>query len=267
MTDLEKEKNNDVDNAINNFYRLKNEYESKYNNFKKQLLKNESISLKEKKQKLMKFKKKCVSCGKDGGTIFTIDKETLQAKCGNLQDSCNLDIKINRGDYDDLSDNIKLINDTINELKTEIIENKLNLLFQFSDETEILNLFKKQTSDINEFMDIYNVLMTRQIDIIENTKDKIELKKIRIEKSVILEKIKELIDEYKKEKKTSALKDAVIIYKTELYPLVDKETKIRLNHRYKYDDENIHKIVLKKNELCDLIYSWSNAEIIKNQVN
>jgi len=63
-----------LNNALKGFYNLKSKYEKKYDNVVKSLIQNTEMSNREKQKKLATFKKKCIVCDKDGGTIFTMSK-------------------------------------------------------------------------------------------------------------------------------------------------------------------------------------------------
>lgn len=64
----------------NLFSKLNQYYYYKFNNTKN---KNNNISL-----------KYCINCNKKGGVIFTGGKGFLIAKCGNLNNNCDLNIMI-----------------------------------------------------------------------------------------------------------------------------------------------------------------------------
>jgi len=256
----------EMNEILNRFYSLKNEYETKYNDFKKKLLKNDTLNIKEKRKELLKYKRKCINCGNIGGTIFKIDKDFLEAKCGNVSSPCNLNIKIEKGDREYIYDELNLINASINDIKIEIITNKLNLLFQYNTEDSVLSQFKTQLSELQEFMEIYNSIITREIDITHNSKSKIELKNINIDKNELLVKIKELLENYKENDNINSLKDIVNIYKDDLYPLIKKESNIKYRHRdiNINDRDNTYESSSKKYDYCDLIYVWTEFKILED---
>jgi hypothetical protein len=265
LQEAEKELN-EMKDMLNKFYQLKNNYDTVYNDYKKSLLKNNTLNMKEKRKELLKYKRKCINCGNVGGTIFKTDKNLLEAKCGSISKQCDLDIKIEKGDREYIYDELNIINGTIEDVKKEIIINKLNLLFQYESENDVLNEFKSQLSELQEFMDMYNDLITAEIDITHNTKNKIALKNLASDKNDILQKIKDFLEEYDKNKNISPLKDIVNIYKDELYPLIEKESNIKYKHKYiEYNEKNNNfQLYTKKYDVCDLIYIWSDFKIIKD---
>ena len=66
----EKDFDTTYNDALNNYYKLKNEYEKKYNAKKSKILNNDLLTLKDKKREINNLKKKCINCGRDGGSIF-----------------------------------------------------------------------------------------------------------------------------------------------------------------------------------------------------
>ena len=60
-----------VDNVVNEYYKLKNKYETEINNNKRRIINNKSLSNKEKRSEFQKLKPKCVNCHRPGGTIFS----------------------------------------------------------------------------------------------------------------------------------------------------------------------------------------------------
>ena len=87
--------------AINEFYRLKNKYESEYHEkYVKQIIKSQK-SKREKRVEYSKLPKhECINCKRNVGTLFQIkfdDTNHLRkftAKCGDIQNPCPLDILI-----------------------------------------------------------------------------------------------------------------------------------------------------------------------------
>ena len=97
-----------VNNAILEYYQLKQKYETKLDRQRHQILKNSSLTLRQKKRKYQEIQKNCVNCGKKGGTLFKTEGDLLIATC-NSTIPCNLNIKINRGIYKNLYDQKQIL--------------------------------------------------------------------------------------------------------------------------------------------------------------
>ena len=168
----EKEK---FERALNNYYSLKKAYEESFESLKESLLENKALSWDERRKKMVK---KCVNCGREGGTIFSIQPvqnndplftyRILSAECGNPK-KCNLNIKLNVGRFCLLP---KIIEDLEKEKemkKTEIIHLRNQAKFGYvsteeaattpllDDETSVedsltffLNEYKKKHNESND---------------------------------------------------------------------------------------------------------------------
>ena len=119
--------------ALDNYYYLKAKYE------------------KPKKNVTIPVEKKCVKCGKKGGTEFLRKVEKgekgrkevyLIAKC-NADNPCKLDINIKLSNYKLYETLVKSIKSQMEEIKGNIIKLKLDLLFQLKDEDYVVNKFEQ----------------------------------------------------------------------------------------------------------------------------
>ena len=80
-----------VSTAIIRYYKLKGDYNKKYQNAKKKITKS-GLSLSQMKKKLKTMQMKCINCKQNGGTIFGNTNGILTAKCGNTVSPCPLDL-------------------------------------------------------------------------------------------------------------------------------------------------------------------------------
>ena len=63
--------NDEIKDAIDNFYRLKQEYHNNVISEQKKIMKNKTLTKQQKKLRLRDIKGKCVNCGSSKGTIFS----------------------------------------------------------------------------------------------------------------------------------------------------------------------------------------------------
>ena len=103
---------NEFYDVLSEYYKLKNEYTKKIQAQQNSIMKDETLSMKQKQDKYRKMKTKCINCGRNVGTIFNNDSGILTAVCGDKTNRCALNIKINRGKYLNLEDLIdtKILN-------------------------------------------------------------------------------------------------------------------------------------------------------------
>ena len=84
------------DEALNRYYKLKGEYDKIRRKAVRNIADNQLLSSTEKHEKYIAEKKKCIVCGKSGGTIFRQEGTILTAKCGNEENPCRLNIQLQR---------------------------------------------------------------------------------------------------------------------------------------------------------------------------
>ena len=88
------------------------------------------------------------------GTIFSNDNRTLRAVCGSST-PCTLNIEINKGRYMNIRELAEKYLDEINNLKIQIIETKLNLLFGYTEEAEVLKIFTLLRERLGNFTETF----------------------------------------------------------------------------------------------------------------
>jgi hypothetical protein len=228
--------------ALNNYYKLKNNYESTIENGVSKLRKNTSLSKKEKQIKYEEFKKKCIICGKDGGTIFKQDGNFLIAKCGSTEQPCNLDIQLQKAKYRNILSEMNIINKNINTNKLATINTKLNLLFGFVNEaTTIAEFNKLKTSLVNEVKK-YKKIYDQYQNIILINDEAIQKKQDLL---IYIQNFNELITKFEETKELDTLKDAIDIYLHNIKDTAEKIQKLEYIENYievNDDDETVNLI-------------------------
>lgn len=263
---VENTEENKVSDAVNNFYRLKSEYENKYNNFIHKIMKNTSLSNREKQKRAIAFKKKCIVCEKDGGSIFTITEENLTAVCGHTADPCALKINIKRGLYYDIEESISLYKAEVESTKEDIIKMKMNILFGYKTENEIMEAFEVLKEDFEmEFNELQEQEKSMS-DIMNNSMNKIEIKRQYDEIFFIVEQMKVLMNEYDNKRDDGAVKEVVSSYISRLKPLLVKhmDTKYVVNRIEQNDDDGTYHLIQKKFEFLELFENARKTDIISN---
>jgi len=124
----------DTKKAIEDYYKLKNEYDTKIGKQRKKIRNDKTLNKKERRRKMLAIVPKCINCGKPGGTIFSVNSTTLRCVCGNTSNPCGLNIEVNRGNFEDIST-------TYNFLTSESEEIKQNIINQLY--SSIINQIKK----------------------------------------------------------------------------------------------------------------------------
>jgi len=135
-----------INEAIHGYYSMKEKYNSALEKRRQRLINDpviswKSLSSQQKAKRLAMIKPACIVCKQEGGSIFTETDGKLKAICGNISQPCGFHIEVSRGKYASLE---TLMNESLEEVratKEEIIRMKLDLLFRFINEDELLEQF------------------------------------------------------------------------------------------------------------------------------
>jgi hypothetical protein len=246
--------------ALNNYYKLKNDYENKLNSKKLKIITNPLLDLKDKKREISSSKK-CINCNRSGGTIFKYENGNLIALC-NASKPCNLNISIKKSKVIDIKSLLNNLENKIEEIKINIIKVKLDFLFNFNNQELSLQLFEKFKLELQDLNVKYNDVFVKLMDIINNEERKNKINENILLQDEIVNKIKILNNEYDKSKSTLLIGDIIEIYINELIKIND----VLLNLKYKYNNveknkdtkEKIYKLNQYKN-------NFNEFEIISEQ--
>jgi Leucine-rich repeat (LRR) protein len=196
----------DVKSAVENYYKLKKQYEDNKTKLIEKI-KSKDISKQKKIKEIRNAQFKCVNCGKEGGTIFKKDDNYLKAMCGNKTDPCKLNIKILSSMS--LSENdIRETQAEVNAAKQNIIKLKMDTLFGYITEEESIKNFEKNVEIIKK-----NSVLEKTLSIYEmqNESKRVNLIKKKMD-TVYAEmaSIRELLNEYGTSKNKRLLKDIAL---------------------------------------------------------
>jgi len=234
-TDIDKT----VDDQINEFYKLKHNYEIKIQDQKDNILKNKKLTLTDKKNKYRRLTANCVNCARKVGTIFEIKDNRLTAICGDKTRPCKLNINIHRGAYINLEELMDVFQTGVNDLKEEIITVKLDLLFGYDKETQVLDKFNKLKDELSSDLEAVMGYKTQYISRVHNLDNKSILDdKLRIFYNNV-SVIKSTIEEYNETEQIQLIKDMLVLYDNEMLPLLDEIRDLKYKHiAMEYDDGN-----------------------------
>jgi hypothetical protein len=160
--------NLNYEEALTQYYRLKQRYESTVEKAKDNVQKKyEELSSKQKRKKVERALK-CIKCKKNGGTIFSVKENILTAVCGNSEEPCNLHIEIKRAAYKNMREREEKYAINIERIQDMIIKIKLNLLFGYATEEETVNEFNKYRDLLNERMKQYRLIQRNFLAVVSN---------------------------------------------------------------------------------------------------
>ena len=169
----------DVNEALNEYFRLKNKLYNDIMVNKNKIMGNSTLSNKEKRSEFLKLKPKCVNCKRPSvkGTIFSIiyhqsndvneSYRTFKAMCGDIADPCNLNIEIELGSVNSIEEDINELSEDIKYYKNNIINDKNQLLFGLITTETALNNFESNKESISIATSLYE----KYLDIWKNKID------------------------------------------------------------------------------------------------
>ena len=165
---------------LNEFYKLKTKYENQIDKYKASIMKNNNLTLKEKRAEFKNIKPKCIKCNRSVGNIFSIkfDKETggrhLKAICGDLVEPCDFFIDYTVPETILYTNSMTYFEKDINNIKNNIIDQKNKLLFGYITSESAVDEFDKLKETINESTSFLEYFIDRFANV-TNNKGKNEL--------------------------------------------------------------------------------------------
>lgn len=216
---IPEDENTKINDAINGYYKMKEKYNAALEKRRKRLMddpivKWSELSAQQKSRRLATIKPSCILCKQEGGTIFNETGGLLKAICGNISQPCSLHIEVERGKYASLE---TLMNESLEEVratKDEIIRMKLDVLFQFITEEEVMAKFDGIQHKLQEQLKMYAEFRTYYLSVIDNDeikRDTEQLTRLIAEK---VAQIKNYMTEFKETdgQNKSIIDDILVLY-------------------------------------------------------
>jgi hypothetical protein len=258
--------------SINEYYKLKNKYETKYYEKYVQPIVTSNLSKREKRVAYSKLPKpECVNCKKNVGTIWEVkvndddQMKTYKAKCGDLEHPCPLDIHIIYTITSPLYDLITNEYRDVEKTKLDIIKTKNNALFfnknvqnEFND---LLETLKMETSALGYYV---------ESNIVRNynpEKHKLLKQTIQIFGKEYLLPFKQMVKEYEETNNVVIMNNAVSFYVNEMIPKIKEIQSLKYEvNVVEFDElENVYKLIqleslLERNEFY---FTIDNEAVVK----
>jgi hypothetical protein len=218
-TDHAEQKKNYLE-SLEAYFQLKNRYETKLMNAKRDAYKkNQTSNVRGKtKNKPKKVIPKCINCNQPGGTVFETHKNTYHAFCGNIKSPCNLKIEIYNGSYLNVYDTLKIEEEQLDKNKMNIICEKMNTLFHYTSTEESIKKFKKALEEYTFDSKEYDELVEKHRHIYNDSVREEKIIKKNIQIYDLIRAIRELMTEYKRTSNSELLQNAIKIQVEELNP-------------------------------------------------
>ena len=268
----------DVKETLNEYFKLKLQYETQIMANKKKIMNNSTLSNREKRAEFLKLKPKCINCKRPGGTRFKTSffKETdneesyrqYKATCGIIADPCNLDITVQIGKVDLLPNLLNNIQNEINERKNTVINDKNKLLFGCITTEDALARFETLKDDISFYTSFYEIYLETYNAIVDNDKIKTELNTALSDYYIQIDRIKDCIKKMNETGNVQYAHDAVVIQTTILTPLMDKLRSLKYNETtvWRNEDANTCNLIQTIYSIQKLSYSSFTDKVVSYNV-
>lgn len=207
--------NTNYTDAINAYFSMKNEYETKIHNKKKQIY-NKEPNKKLAKYLIRQYVPDCIKCKRKVGSIFKKENDTYTIICGDTQNPCNLDVRIFAGTLTQFHIMFDALKEGFDETRDIVIRQKLDTLFDYVSEEDAVKLFKQQNELYITNETLYNTYLEKFNEMYNNPDTTRRIHEKQTKLFSLIEKNKELIDEYKKTNNYEFLKAAVDLQVNEI---------------------------------------------------
>jgi hypothetical protein len=228
-------KSRELREAMNNYFKLKDAYESEHKKNKAKILKLTDLSWKEKRLEMQKLKQKCINCKRPVGSIFSIqileDDRHLIAMCGDRREPCPLNININLASIHNILDELNDTDINLNKYKKSIIKDKNDLLFGYITQEDAIENFDKIKDDVDYSTKMQGFFILEHAKVADNETRKKEIEELKVEFYRYLDIYNQILEEYRTTQQTKLIQDAVTQYVNNIHP---RAVQIR-NKTYSYN--------------------------------
>lgn len=268
----------DANEALNEYFKMKLNYETQNAINKKQIVTNTRLSTQEKRNKYKKLKPKCIHCKRPGGTRFNIhffpstdtgeSYREYSASCGIISNPCNLNIKIKLGKVQLLPEILNSVEIEIKSNKNIIIDDKNKLLFGYLTAEEALEEFDEIKDIITSYSSIYEDYLTDYNKLVDNKDKNQELSEATLNSYVQIEQIKHCIKQMNETNNVQFARDAVNIYINTLSPLLKTIADLKYNENMvlREDNSSVCKLMQNKYSIQNLSYFSSKNIVVAYDV-
>lgn len=230
MNHVHSENKIDYLEALDVYFKLKNNYEESLSKTKRDAFKSAKTRVAGKRNVAM-IKPKCINCRRPGGTIFEHKDDKYTAVCGvtELHSKCNLNIQLYRGHFSDEESMLYIFKNAVDDAKEKIVRQKLDTLFEYINDKAAAQRFKKELENYNLESSVYN-----EISQSFNEKYYSKIKRDAVNEkmeaiNVLIEQYNSIMNNYKQNiENRELLRDAVRLQIREITPEMDNLR--RLNH-------------------------------------
>ena len=233
----------DFYNDLKQYFKLKNKYQKKEKELKRNAFQRADTK-KMAKMAVKKVKTPCIKCKKNVGTIFEKKNNTYSAICGDDTQPCKLNIKLYCGNYLHFDEGIDLFQESVEEIKTNIIKEKMDNIFGYTDDETAKIKYESLLQEYNNDKDILQEMYDKRDEVYENINKKEQINTKKGELYSYIEDNKSILDDFKQTRNKQLIKDLVfnnvrnVHREARTISQLENEI-IEMNY---YKDENMYKV-------------------------
>jgi hypothetical protein len=205
--------------SLYEYFRIKNEYESKLHKMKQNAF-HRAVNKKQGMQKARTLIPPCIQCKRKVGTLFSRKDGKYIAICGDKSHPCPLNIQIYSGYFFNNESLMNIYKEDMDRSKETIIAQKMDTLFSYVSEKESVKKFKAELDEYTKTSKSYSDILQKYDDLHNNLETELVLKKNTAEMYRLISEIKNSIQDYEKTRNRESLAYAVNLYTKELMPVI-----------------------------------------------
>lgn len=252
---------------LKEYYAIKNVYDEEYNSIKVDLIRNQTLTWKEKRNELLKKNAKCVNCKRNVGTIFTRNTDenlntTIKASCGDKIAPCPLNIEIEIDFIENIPEHNENSVKEKNQLQDELIIYKNDVVFGYikPDKKEI-DRITKSLEDVDLYFELLNSkLLKEDYERIE------KIKNLEITFYDLVKNIKDNIIKFKETGENKYINDVVELYIQAMIPLNTELSETKYKYRAVEIANGTNYLVEKQHSTDDMEYKIDDYIKVKSFV-
>jgi hypothetical protein len=207
--------------ALDTYYKLKNDYQENVKKIKTQIIKEKGESWKEKRRKYASAHAKCINCERPVGSVFETKvvegTRQLIARCGDKTDPCPLSILLELGVYERLDESLIGYKNDIEDFKRQIILEKNNVIFQYTTAEGAVKVFEDLKKKIEEYTSFYEQLNTMYQESVFPEDRVAALNDLEKRFYANIQGYKEMVEKFEKTKNVQFVRDAVEMYVNDIH--------------------------------------------------
>ena len=208
---------------LEKYYKLKSEYELKYEKEKKKIIGNTNYkTIQDKREKLRKLKLPCSQCKRKVGMNFDTTPTHFTCSCGDETQPCDFRINIKKYKVVTQYPLLEALKKDCDKNMLDIIKLKLDVLFNFASESEISTKFTNVRDDYMKNNKLYKNTVNSYKEITNRQPYQEELNKKKVELQNELLEMKDILNRFNQDGKEQFLTEYIDRYQRIIIPIVEK---------------------------------------------